>query len=331
MIFYYSSIRAWIQHMVRARGFEPYAPLPDNIVALPHSFPSFSDFYNDDGRVRKLPTLLSKSVILDSGAHHFFNLSGHSVHPGASGTSSGHLKDYDLNYYVQLYIAFIKHNWDAIDYFIEFDVGDIFGMSTVHATRKEFQDAGIWEKCIGGWHRVNGWDDYEFMLSWPSKFVALQGKRMNEPLLNYGKLIGAAYERGVKVHVFALTDPRLLKRIPAYSTDSTSWMAPDRYGLLRKFDQRTGHFRVVYTGKANKFKSERHNVNPVIMMPLYDQLIYAINDTLKAQEWFTNYWRRKGILWREKILEHGGIYDDDRPAPSWNDSIDDPAYAHPQS
>jgi len=312
VIWYYSSVKTWAQHMVKKRGLKPAAPMPEDIVSFPHAFPSFGDFYSRKGRITKLPVMASRSVVLDSGAHHFFNLSGHSVAPGNSGVTGGNVAEYDLNHYVQSYIAFVKHNWDKIDYFIELDIADIYGMKHVKAVRNEFVEADIWEKCVGGWHPVNGMDDYEDMLTWPSGMVGLQGMRRDAAVLPYNKLIKMAYDVGVKAHGFAMTKPEYLLKWPFYSVDSTSWLSPDRYGQIRIFDMKTNSFQTIYSGKATRFKNSPRRIKPVVMFDLYDQLAFAIKETEKAQTWFTNYWRSKGVLWRERVMEYGRIYDDDR-------------------
>ena len=41
-----------------------------------------------------------------------------------------------------------------------------------------------------------------------------------------------------KVHLLGVSQKRILERYPAYSSDSTSWLIPIRYGRSRNFDRR---------------------------------------------------------------------------------------------
>lgn len=325
MIWYYSSLNTWAQHFARKRGIDPKAPLPPGTVCLPHAFPSFGDFHTKTMTVKKLLKTGSKSVVLDSGAHHFFNLAGISV---TYHVTQGDIRDLDLWEYVQQYIAFIQHNWEAIDYYIELDIADIYGMKEVRAIRREFERAGIFEKCVGGYHLVNGEDDYDAMLTWPSGMVALEGMRRDAAQLPYMRLIRKGYEAGVKVHGFAMTKPDVLKRLPFYSIDSTSWLSPDRHGSIRLF-QDDGTFTTLQVGKVTRYRNKAERMHPVAFMKLYDQLIYSINETVKAQRYFTHYWRAKGVVWKETVERHGHIYDDSRAPRVCNDRINDPDFRCP--
>jgi hypothetical protein len=232
----------------------------------------------------------AEDIILDSGAHTFFSSSGMSVH----GYKVTRKMKNDLSRYHSDYLVFLKKNWDRFDYFVELDVADLFGMDIVRAMRDDYMKAGMWDKCIMGWHPINGEDDYQWMLdNTGSGWVAIEGNRIGVPLIKYNNYIRPAYERGIKVHGFALMSDKLLRAFPFYSVDCASWLVPVMYGKQPTW---TGdHITMIEMGRDKRGDAIKRLTSP------QRKLRASIEAYRKAEAYYTDYWKAKGIDWDEQV------------------------------
>jgi len=64
-----------------------------------------------------------------------------------------------------------------------------------------------------------------------------------------------------RFHGFGLTSWKIMKTIPWYSVDSSSWGASFRYGIVNVFDERTGVFRKLRLGHKEDWIRYAHLVN----------------------------------------------------------------------
>lgn len=148
------------------------------------------------------------NFILDSGAFSFMH--------------SKQLLKEDIDKYVSRYIKFIKqHN---IKNFMELDIDTIYDLNLVKNIRNKIEYE-TQKKVIPVWHKERGiqefLDDCENY-----EYIAIGGlvssvRKRN--LAEIKKMCFYAYSKNVKVHCLGLTDPKILKDIKLYSTDSTSW------------------------------------------------------------------------------------------------------------
>ena len=165
-----------------------------------------------------------KSFLLDSGAFSFFGgLKGRTV---------------DWEDYVNRYAEFIKDF--NIDNFFELDIDVIVGYDEVKRIR------GILEKktqkqVIPVWHKSRGIEEYKKLCD-EYKYIAIGSSGQHDsvwtrkqPEILY-KLVMYAKDRGVKVHGLGMTKFELLKKIPFYSTDSTAWLAGNKFGYIYRFN-----------------------------------------------------------------------------------------------
>jgi len=105
----------------------------------------------------------------------------------------------------------------------------------------------------------------------------------------------------VKTHGFAVTSPDQLYRYPLYSADSSSWVAPARFGAVPIFyddlsikwmhykdkDEVLKHWDYVKALGMEKLSSEAWE----------DRTEFAIRSYQKLGEVATNLWKKRGINW----------------------------------
>jgi hypothetical protein len=316
MKFYFSSMRSYQSHLNREAS--NYGPLLPDSPWLQYGFPSFWDWYSHkhNGRV-KLFTMPAQYVILDSGAHSFFAMNDLAVH----GKKREKVK-LDVSHYHGAYMNFIEYNWEHISYFVELDVADVFGFEWVQKMRSDYQTRGLWEKCIPAWHRVNGMEDFEAMLECPSRYIGLQGLRPNEPLLPYNYLLQRAYDAGVRVHGFALTNCKVLEKFPFYSVDSTSWLQGIMYGNLRIF--KNGRFKTVNASSRNLNKAPRREM----FYGDRERILSGVREVRKAEHHYTQYWKARGVDWEGQLLAKGTPPENEARYPRVGDALPYPAPYH---
>lgn len=114
--------------------------------------------------------------------------------------------------------------------------------------------------------------------------------------LNWLKKVFFLLKDDYKTHLFGLTAVSALKIIPAYSADSTSWLASARYGVVTKH---TNDLKVkTGRGKDRKFAfdigmtvDEVENHWPRTRM--------AIKNTLDLEDNLTRLWDKRGIHYKD--------------------------------
>lgn len=169
----------------------------------------------------------SEFFLLDSGAFSFMN----SQRNGKQFT----LKEiYD---YLDRYIEFI--NKFDVKYFFELDLDVVIGYEEVKKMRKILEDK-TGKKCIPVFHKnrgINEWykmtEEYDFVAIGASgKNDSVWTRKHPEALI---KLLQIAKKNNCKVHGLGYTNFSMLKQIPFYSVDSTSWASGWRYGSMHTF------------------------------------------------------------------------------------------------
>jgi hypothetical protein len=130
----------------------------------------------------------------------------------------------------------------------------------------------------------------EYYLS-ESKYIALGGvallKRENKvrPWLSHCFSI-IKKKPAVKVHGFGITIWNILTSFPFYSVDSTSWQNPARY--QQHFDFSMGKLSRIshYTPSGHRFFDKK------------TQLVRSVYEFTKAEEYLTELWKKRGIVWQ---------------------------------
>lgn len=264
----------------------------------------FGTFFYESNTTRMLEILRERGghkgiVTIDSGAHTFFGQAGVSAATHHTNTKK---KMQDPHKYIDRYFEWIKEHWDQISYFVELDIQSILGLDQVKKWRKRMQSEGIYKKCITVYHSVDTWEDYVEMLDTSeSMYVGLEGLRAKKRMIPYVKSLKAAYERGIKVHGFALTNMSTMKNFPFYSVDSTTWTSCVRYGSFIQID-RHGELRQKIPTKANYF-ADNIPVDLIAGNKSVDsstkKLEHSAQKFREIEKIMTDLWVARGIKWKD--------------------------------
>ena len=94
-----------------------------------------------------------------------------------------------------------------------------------------------------------------------------------------------------KIHGFGMASLELLKNYPFYSTDSTTWIQPGRFGtciLYNGLETKRFHYKdkKLYTGSKMIGGND-----------YYFRLIQCVKEYLKIEKDITKLWEKRGIKW----------------------------------
>jgi len=93
-----------------------------------------------------------------------------------------------------------------------------------------------------------------------------------------------------KTHLFGFTAFEALKIFPCYSADSTSWLAPARYGQYSSF----GNGKIKTHSKRNLTTVEAFRLTEKIGVSV---LMKQSKEILKIEDFITRLWKKRGIKW----------------------------------
>jgi|TARA_Y100000310_G_C20453192_1_gene701768 hypothetical protein len=93
--------------------------------------------------------------------------------------------------------------------------------------------------------------------------------------------------KNVKIHGYALNNWKILTRYPFYSVDATSWLNPTIYGQHFKYEN----------GKLNRISHNQPFPNRFSDKDY--RLKCSVIEFLKAEEYLTELWNKRGIVWNE--------------------------------
>lgn len=166
---------------------------------------------------------LYKDFLLDSGAFSFF----------------GNAK-VDIHSYIDKYIDFIN-KYDIKKYF-ELDLYTLpeFGIKKTEEIRNYIelktgkQSIPVFHKILGMEYYKNLCENYKYIAIGASGQHDSRWTRTNPELLK--KMVLYANQKNVKVHGLGYTKIEMLKKIPFYSVDSTSWLSGNRFGSIYIFN-----------------------------------------------------------------------------------------------
>jgi hypothetical protein len=112
--------------------------------------------------------------------------------------------------------------------------------------------------------------------------------------LGWLKKVYSIVKQDVKTHIFGLTAFTILKEIPCYSADSSSWSMTSRYGTIlqyKDFKRSTFNFR-------DKIKMVTHGIDVrVLDGDCYDKIRPNVDSMLRLGEDMTRLWEARGIVW----------------------------------
>jgi hypothetical protein len=241
-----------------------------------------------------------KRIIIDCGAHSFFANMNSNL--SASVKKNKYKEKQSLEEYFNHYIKWVEKNYDYFDYFIELDVGEIVGQEKVLEWRNIIKAKGLYKKCITVMHpRVMSWEDYLKLLDdSESKYIAIESDRKYRKRLPYNKYLKVAYEKGIRVHGFAMTKTDALGVYPFTSVDSSSWKAGAQYGTGKALTKK-GFVNVKFKDKKKCMSLPNtigiHSANKEENRT--SRYILAIKAYQKMASHFTDLWKKRGITWKD--------------------------------
>lgn len=114
-------------------------------------------------------------------------------------------------------------------------------------------------------------------------------------------------KKTTKLHGLAVTGKRMQEKYPWYSADSTSWLKPFMYGWVYDwnfYNLTADRFQELDTKKVLTFKQYE------IFLSYFDETLtqtqkaeyhidYHINQYLLLEQYMTQLWQKRGIVWNE--------------------------------
>lgn len=240
------------------------------------------------------------TLFVDSGAHSFFT-ENHDLTPSSAGRARVVVAKENPSAYFAKYVAWLKTHWEEFHYFAELDIGELVGQRTVERWRELLKSEGLWSKCVPVYHpAVMTERQYLAMLDdAESRYIALEGDRQDRPRLNYLPLLKPAYDRGVRVHGFAMVKQDAMDAYPFFSVDSSSWKAFAQYGVVTCW--RNGKLKMRNTSDPRQalkmglgLEHASQNRSHFVLM---DKLRMSVDAYRKMQDYYTRYWEARGIRW----------------------------------
>ncbi len=249
--------------------------------------------------------------LADSGAH-TFRVAGHGF------ANASDVLSIDFDAFLDQYIKWLQ-KWSRrglLDVWVELDIGLVTGTPWVERARKKFIAAGLGHGLIQVWHSdEHDWDYWlwllkEAQLPGRSRYVAIEGHNPSRPQHEYTPFIKAAYEQGVKMHAFKITDAPGLKKWPFYSVDSTSWIAPCRFGV-RQLKLRTGGLMSASRTKRGRVEDGTRDLwsgqirSTVPYQEMMDILVGSAKAWVKMEGEIDHMWRTRGVDWEKALALKG--------------------------
>lgn len=224
-------------------------------------------------------TSVNLSAIKDYGHKFFLD----------SGAFSAFTKDIQIN--IQDYIKFIKDN---IDYIEVYSVLDVIGdAERTLENQKIMEQAGL--KPIPCFHYGEDFKYLEYYIK-NYKYIALGGL---VPLAKRKELLKKHLDNcfyfirdKVKVHLFGMSSKWLLERYPIYSSDSTSHFSSSIRGSVTDFNGKQLDPRKSLLGFS---LMDKHGLDKRYR----DRINFLIKQSFEREEYITNLWRMRGIVWED--------------------------------
>jgi hypothetical protein len=220
-------------------------------------------------------------LMVDSGAH-----SWNKKHDHFGMASKGKLKPAEE--FIEDYFKFIQLHKDKKVVWVEFDVYNDLPKSVIDDFYKRVMDLGIAGKFIRVYHHYidprKG--DYSTLEKWVDEgqdYIGLGADNIE----NFDDIFSITKDV-IKTHGFALTRLPVIEKYPFFSVDSTSPLSTVIFGR--------------YTRPIMGF-NERADVFKAKSIECYDddwqRLEKAIIETKKTEEYITELWKQKGIIWAD--------------------------------
>jgi hypothetical protein len=256
---------------------------------------------------------------MDSGAFSFFTKDPSlAFERGAARRQS---EQPDPEEFFDRYVQWLKPIHSGLDIAAELDLQEMIGQERIEDWRQRLIREGLADKIAIVYHPATQTIE-EFLgqaEKWPSRWVATQGILKGRVTIPYQQILRFCYKRGIKVHIFGVAGPNLLK-FPFYSSDATNWGVGDRFGLIPAWTGERVKFLHLIRGQtrpeeralfrswlaANGFTlDDIINEDDKKRQRKHRRLLGA-RAYARYGEHITSVWEARGIRWEEQIAKvHG--------------------------
>lgn len=220
-------------------------------------------------------------LMVDSGAH-----SWNKFHDHVGMKSSSKLKP--ASEFIEYYFEFIKANKEKKVVWVEFDVYNDLPMSVIDDFYKRVMDLGIAGKFIRVYHHYLDKEpgNYDTLRKWIDEGQTYIGMGADN-IDNFNDIFYITRDK-IKLHGFALTRIPIIEKYPFFSVDSTSPLSTVIFGRYSRpilaFNERDDIF------KAKSIECFDDD---------WQRLEKAVIETKMAQDYITNLWAKKGVIWQD--------------------------------
>lgn len=245
-----------------------------------------------------------RSVILDSGAHAYFSASSGSGVKSASPVKLAARLDAPKDY-VAGYAALASEALPFVERFVEFDTVEIHGETFQKWQRAMLLEAVRDPKRLIPVYRHSEPRSALYKLMDNFDMIGLEGYRNKTFLIpDYLDITRMCYDRGIKVHVFASVDKKLLTNVPIYSSDSSSWSMVYRAGVFNRFTGK-GMSNVHRLDVQRKFGIALGIAEPLLKAQVKTETVFRYRDLIRTSieqyekfaQYLTQLWTSRGINW----------------------------------
>jgi len=229
---------------------------------------------------RRIEELKDEEVFLDSGAY----------------TAWTQHKEIDI----KKYINYLKEYKDKFTVYANLDV--IGNPEKTLENQKIIEQAGL--NPLPVFHSKTDFKYLEYYAT-HYDYLALGGlvplTRQPKVLINwlnkcYRYLLPFIQAKGLKIHLFGISDYRILLKYPVYSCDSTSWQSGVRYGTIVKWEKYK-MVSAIHWSDRNKFLDNK--LSTKLIGDDNEKLRYNIKEFLEMEKDITSLWERRNIKWND--------------------------------
>lgn len=137
--------------------------------------------------------------------------------------------------FAKAYARFLRDYDNLFDWAFDLDVDQFLGVETADAFYQYLKKrAKSPRKIVRIWHSTRTFDDWKAWCdSGDYDYLAVEGGGSHSRDFDfYRRFVRYAHKKGIKVHILAATDPKLMTYVPFDTGDSSSWMIGSRYAKV---------------------------------------------------------------------------------------------------
>jgi hypothetical protein len=218
------------------------------------------------------------ALMVDSGAHSWNKLGMHSV----GGAARALLPN--IHAHMKSYMDFMEAHKEKPFVFVELDCYGHLSKDYLDGIYREvMQMPGRSFEFIRVYHPAIDGGSLRTLQGWIDEGQSYIGVG-NDSQSYYGDIFRLTLNT-VKLHCFACTKMDVLNKYPFYSVDSTTALAPGRYGGALEKGR--------YLAKDRLIKRK----SVTLVSSLDRKTDSAVRQMVEAQEYFTKLWAKRGITW----------------------------------